>query len=74
MFWKKNKQRLGVGGSRQQMLAGGLVRDGADSQWPLDPGLARNAPGALLHHPPTFLGQVALVSSLLSTQGKNSDP
>lgn len=74
MFWKKNKQRLGVGGSRQQMLAGGLVREGTASPCPLDPGLARNTPGALLHHPPTLLGQVALASSLLSTQGKNSDP
>lgn len=45
MLWKKNKHRLGVVGSRQQMLAGGLWREGTISSCPLDLGLARNALG-----------------------------
>lgn len=47
---RKTNNGWGVGGSRQQMLAGGLVRDRTVSWCPLDPGLARDAPGDLLHH------------------------
>lgn len=64
MLWKKNKHRLGVVGSRQQMLAGGLWREGTISSCPLDLAWQGMLWGLIVPPTSAFLSQVGSASSL----------